>query len=160
MWRLFFLLVKKISGAGPGSKLFYSGVIPEKRYFEPITQEEYDSLVQTQGADQTWSLKDRILKYLGYDLLSLFDVLAAANTRFFLDYHIQMTESNTISKMALELFIVDHYKDNIPLIDNKTLFTEIKQAYYGGCTEVYRPYGENLFYYLRSRSIVYTHLLL
>ena len=104
-------------------------------------------MVQTQGADQTWSLKDSCLKYLEYDLFSLFDVLVAANSRFFLDYSIQMTESNTISKMALELFIVDHYKDNIPLIDNKTLFNDIKLAYYGGCTEVYRPFRENLYYY-------------
>lgn len=27
------------------------------------------------------------------------------------------------------------------------MFDSIKKAYYGGVVEVYRPYGENLFYY-------------
>jgi len=27
------------------------------------------------------------------------------------------------------------------------MYNDIKQAYYGGITEVYKPYGENLYYY-------------
>jgi hypothetical protein len=27
------------------------------------------------------------------------------------------------------------------------MFSDIKQAYYGGVTEVYKPYGKNLYYY-------------
>lgn len=44
-------------------------------------------------------------------------------------------------------FMAKYYKGNIPLIDNKEVYNCIKKAYYGGMTEVYRPYGENLYYY-------------
>ena len=27
------------------------------------------------------------------------------------------------------------------------MYNDIKQAYYGGITEVYKPYGENFYYY-------------
>lgn len=59
-----------------------------------------------------------------------------------------MTESLTISKLALDIFLRDHYKEGtIPLINNMNLYKTIKKAYYGGMTEVYKPYGENLYYY-------------
>lgn len=67
-----------------------------------------------------------------------------------------MTKSLTISKLALEIFLKDHYKPNyntnhvIPLIKEKGLYEDIKQAYCGGITEIYRPTNsdnEKLFYY-------------
>jgi hypothetical protein len=42
----------------------------------------------------------------------------------------------------------DHYINPvIPLITQKTIYNDIKQAYYGGKTEIYKPYGKNLYYY-------------
>jgi hypothetical protein len=61
-----------------------------------------------------------------------------------------MTEATTISKLALEIFLKDHYdpsKGGIPLITNKTIYSDLREAYYGGVTEVYKPYGECLNYY-------------
>lgn len=49
--------------------------------------------------------------------------------------------------MAYEIYFSKYYKDNIPLINNKSIFNDIKSSYYGGITEVYKPYGENLYYY-------------
>jgi hypothetical protein len=41
-----------------------------------------------------------------------------------------------------------HYKQRIiPLINQKEIYNDIKQAYYGGKTEIYKPYGKNLYYY-------------
>jgi len=36
---------------------------------------------------------------------------------------------------------------SIPLITDKKIFSDIKQAHYGGQTEVYRPVGNDLYYY-------------
>lgn len=59
-----------------------------------------------------------------------------------------MTDSLTISGLALQIYMKDHYKNGvIPLINDKNLYNNIKNAYYGGITEVYKPYGENLQYY-------------
>jgi hypothetical protein len=56
-------------------------------------------------------------------------------------------EANTISSLAMKLYLNQYYNDNIPNINKHSIYTDIKQAYYGGITEVYRPYGENLYYY-------------
>lgn len=39
------------------------------------------------------------------------------------------------------------YYNNIPFISNTKVYIHIKNGYYGGITEVYRPYEENLYYY-------------
>jgi len=58
-----------------------------------------------------------------------------------------MLDSYTISGLALKIYLKDYYNNNIPNINVSSLYNDIKKAYYGGITEVYRPYGENLYYY-------------
>ena len=45
------------------------------------------------------------------------------------------------------MFLTTYYDDNIPRIESSSIYKDIKLAYYGGITEVYKPYGENLYYY-------------
>jgi len=56
-------------------------------------------------------------------------------------------DSLTISKLAVNLFLSKYYKNNIANINKVSMYNDIKQGYYGGITEVYKPYGENLYYY-------------
>lgn len=58
-----------------------------------------------------------------------------------------MTENITISGLAVRIFLKDFYNNNIPLINKLSIYKDIKQAYYGGITEVYKPWGGNLYYY-------------
>lgn len=64
-----------------------------------------------------------------------------------------MTKCLTISGIASDIYINKFYdsKNNpIPYINNKKMFSDIKQAYYGGITEVYKPtndLNEKLYYY-------------
>lgn len=58
-----------------------------------------------------------------------------------------MTKHNTISGLALQIFLKNFYNNNIPLINKSSLYKDIKQAYYGGITEVYKPHGKDLYYY-------------
>lgn len=58
-----------------------------------------------------------------------------------------MSSSLTIAMIGLYVFLTDFYKGNTPFVNDRTMFSDIKHAYYGGCTEVYRPIGENLLYY-------------
>ena len=76
--------------------------------------------------------------------------MVKVNQRLFLDFNIDMTKCLTISKLAYEIFNKDYYMENdnpIPLINKKNIYNDIKLGYYGGMTEVYKPYGENLYYY-------------
>jgi len=74
-------------------------------------------------------------------------VLNKVNKYTFRDYGIQLTESITISGLALKLFISKFYKENLPYINKASVYRDIKKAYYGGITEVYKPFGENLYLY-------------
>lgn len=58
-----------------------------------------------------------------------------------------MRDNITISGLAVRIFLKDYYKGNIPAITKASMYRDIKQAYYGGITEVYKPVGYNLYYY-------------
>lgn len=128
--------------------LFYIGNTPDFSYYEDMSFDDYKLLVK-----KDWSFKDELLLYLEKDLYSLYEILKKANESFWFSFGIDMTANLTISRLALEIFLKDHYRPNyktghvIPLINDKTIYNDIKEAYYGGITEVYKPYGENLNYY-------------
>jgi hypothetical protein len=64
-----------------------------------------------------------------------------------LDHNIEVTESLTISGLAKTKFMKYYLKfSKIPLINKNNLFQFIYGSYYGGITEVYKPYGKNLTY--------------
>lgn len=122
--------------------LFYKGNTPDISYYEDIKIADYNLLNNSH-----WSSYDETIKYLKNDLCSLYEIITKANKQFFRDYDVDMTKYTTISSLAVAIFLKHFYKDNIPNINKSNIYKDIKQAYYGGITEVYRPYGENLFYY-------------
>lgn len=62
-------------------------------------------------------------------------------------FNTQMTEALTITRLSLNIFFKNFYHNKvIPLINKLFLFNFIKEGYYGGITEVYKPYGKNLIY--------------
>ena len=64
-----------------------------------------------------------------------------------MDYNINMTESIIISGLAVRIFLKDFYNNNIPNINKPSIYRDIKQGQYGAITKVYKPSGNNLFYY-------------
>ena len=111
--------------------LFYTGNTPDISYYEDISLDEYNLLNIVH-----WSSHDETIKYLKNDLYSLYEIITKANKQFFRDYDVYMTKHITISSMAVTIFLKDFYKDNIPNINKSNIYKDIKQAYYGGITEV------------------------
>ena len=122
--------------------LFYLGNTPDISYYEKIKSDDYKSMQSSE-----WSFKNESIKYLTDDLNSLYEVLIKANKQIFLDYNIDMTDSLTISGLSVRNFLKNYYSDNIPLVNKTSLYRDIKKAYYKGITEVYKPFGNNLYYY-------------
>jgi len=59
----------------------------------------------------------------------------------------QITKCLTISRLALNIFLKNYLNDyKIPVIKDN-MYDDIKKAYFGGITEVYKPFGTNLYYY-------------
>lgn len=65
----------------------------------------------------------------------------------YINFNIQMVESLTITCLTLNIFKQNYYKNqNNPSINKIYLFNFIKEAYYVGITEVYKPFGKILVY--------------
>jgi len=123
--------------------LGYLGNTPEISFYEGLTKDDYKLINKS-----NWSFKNESIKYLENDLDGLHQILVKANKSLFLNYGLDITNSLTISSLAMSLYHTKYYtKANIPLIKNTQIYRDIKLAYYGGITEVYKPYGTNLYYY-------------
>lgn len=125
------------------NSLFYKGRTPDINYFNNISQDEYNKILS-----ENWDLKAECLKYLDKDLYSLLEIMDKFNKYIFDKYDIQITESLTLSRIGINI-LKSKYKINkhLPLINKPSIHDFIKQGYYGGISDVYKPYGRNLYYY-------------
>lgn len=122
--------------------LEYIGKLPDKRYYPKITDKEYEELYS-----ESWDLKKECLIYLERDISSLLDIMVEFSRMLYINFNTQLTDALTISRLSLNIFLKDYLKNNtIPVISNYSLFNFIHLAYYGGITEVYKPYGQDLIY--------------
>lgn len=122
--------------------LFYVGNKPDIKYYNNIDIQSYNEV-----HNNNWSLKEETIKYLENDLISLFNVIDEFKRKIYINYHTHITRSLTISGLSMDIFLRRFYDKNIPLINKKSIYMDIKNSYFGGITEVYKPYGKKLFYY-------------
>ncbi|RYE15199.1 MAG: hypothetical protein EOP34_04145 [Rickettsiales bacterium] len=85
--------------------------------------------------------------YLKNDLLCHYQVMSKVNKQVFMDYDTDLKDTLTISSLAARIYLNNYYNKNIPTINKASMYKDIKEAYYGGITEVYKPYGKDLYYY-------------
>nr|AYM32746.1 DNA polymerase [Termitomyces sp.] len=96
-------------------------------------------------AKLNWNLRKETLIYLNKDLTSLFEILNIFQRHLFEDHNLEMTEP--ISSLAKTKFLKYYLKKSkIPLINSNNLFNFLFSAYFGGITEVYKPFGKDLIY--------------
>ncbi len=124
------------------SNLFYKGVIPPITAYDNLKTEEYQAMLS-----HDWDFKEECLKYLKSDIVSLYLIMQKFIKEVHRLYGVDVTHAMTISKLAFNIFMSSYYSNNIALITNRELWSSIKEAYFGGIAEVYKPYGENLYYY-------------
>jgi DNA polymerase type B, organellar and viral len=123
--------------------LNYEGLTPHISYYNSnLDTDWYYSTLSL-----NWNLKSETLNYLAKDLSSLLEVLIKFQDHLFLDHNLEMTDCLTISSLAKNKFLKHYLNDSkIPLINSNTLFNFIYSSYFGGNTEVYKPFGINLIY--------------
>lgn len=125
----------------------YIGPVTYFKYFKDITFEEYQEYLGNYP-NNIWSLKDETIKYCEMDCISLYNVLCNFNLLIFDHFQLNIVNYPTLSSLAFGIFRSKFLKEDnkIALISGK-LLDDIKQGYYGGHTEVYKTYGENLYHY-------------
>jgi hypothetical protein len=137
--------------------LFYKGDTPHFKYYTDILNEfsieDYNKL-----CTREWDFKLECLKYLEKDLVSLYLIMEKFKKGVYAKHNVDVTKCITISKLASNIFMQKYYNNNIALISNRDMWNSIKKGYYGGIAEVYKPYGENLYYYDVNSLYPYTAL--
>lgn len=95
------------------------------------------------------SMKKSLLDYMKQDILLLGGVMQKAQEIYWKLYQVDIESKITISSLALTIFRMKYYDvSNWPIhIPNKNEDSFIRRAYYGGHTDTYKPYGEDLYYY-------------
>lgn len=98
------------------------------------------------------------MAYLEQDVILTATIVQKAQDLYFDEYHVDITDVMTQSSMVLRIFRSTYYDDSndetriyIPS-DNEDRF--IRSRYYGGHTDVYIPFGDNLKLY---DSILFIH---
>lgn len=83
------------------------------------------------------------------DILLLGGVMQKAQEIYWTLYKLDIESKITLSSLALSIFRMKYYDaNNWPIhIPNMNEDCFIRRAYYGGHTDTYKPYGEDLYYY-------------
>lgn len=95
------------------------------------------------------SQKKILLDYMKQDILLLGGVMLKAQEIYWKLFQVDIESKITFASLALNIFRLKYYDaSNWPIhIPNKNEDSFIRRAYYGGHTDAYKPYGENLYYY-------------
>lgn len=90
-----------------------------------------------------------LITYLRQDILILGGVVLKAQEINWSKYQIDIEDVMTISSLSLRIFRKKYFDDNAFHINipTRNQDTFIRRGYYGGHVDVYKPYGENLYYY-------------
>jgi hypothetical protein len=117
--------------------LDYIGTIPEFKYFDNTTSDEYDIL--SSHLSGSWNLRDEAIKYCINDCVTLYQVLNKFNDLIFEKFGLNVNNCSTITRLAFDIFRAHYLKENtIPMIHGD-IYNHVKMSYTGGGTDMYIP---------------------
>jgi len=89
---------------------------------------------------------DSLLRYAQQDSLALLEALLKAQEVYADIHKVDIGSIWSTATLSLKIFRMKFLKHNIPVLDRKT-DTFVRGGYFGGATDHYQLYGENLYYY-------------
>ena len=102
-------------------------------------------------------LLDEFIKYSLQDAKALYEVFLKAQKYYLGNYKVDITTIFSTSTLSLKIFRTNFLNTNIPTMKrNEDSF--IRESYFGGATDFYKKYGENLFYY--DVNSLYSYVML
>ncbi|XP_074362916.1 DNA polymerase-like [Apium graveolens] len=104
---------------------------------------------QLKTVEDIFLREKELLEYLKQDVLLLGGVMKKAQEIIFNLYNVNINTVLTVSSLAMRIFRIKYYDaSSFPIhIPNVNEDNFIKRGYYGGHVDVYKSYGEKLFYY-------------
>jgi len=111
-------------------------------FYKDISINDYSSMFTN-----NWNLKSEAIKYCEQDCISLYQIIEKFNNLIFNKFNLNVHRFPTLPSLALGIFKTHYMKpDQIPII-NGQMYNEIRGSYTGGHTDLYKPFGKNIFSY-------------
>lgn len=88
----------------------------------------------------------QLLEYSKQDSLALYKALSKAQQIYKEKYFVDICDVLSASSLSLKIFRVNYLDIDIPILKNN-VDSFIRKAYFGGATDYYKAYGEDLHYY-------------
>jgi hypothetical protein len=134
--------------------LDYTGSIPTFDYYtdnglyDKSKHERYLE-ISKEFKNKPWNLIEETKKYLYNDIKSLYEILEKFSKDVYNVERINISDVVSISSLALKTFLTNYYdSERTPIhIPKYKQYKDIKNAYFGGRTEVLKTYGEDLYIY-------------
>jgi hypothetical protein len=118
--------------------------------------EVFDSTYKKKGKYQkSWNdlsilnNTEKLREFISYaksDSLALLDIMLQAQKYHWENYNVDIATILSSSTLSLKIYRTNFQKTTIPSL-SKILDFYIRKSYYGGSTDIYQKYGENLYYY-------------
>lgn len=128
---------------------YISNQVPDyNKYFNKseVSLEDYNNYC-SQFVNKSWSLKTETLKYVDIDCIALHQILIKYGNMIFNKWSIDIKHTPTLPALCFKIYKARYMpKDTIPIITGIP-YRDIKQSYTGGATDMYIPYGENIWCY-------------
>jgi DNA polymerase family B len=122
----------------------YRGPVPKiEDFLGKISPTEYKKYCENHK-NKEWVFKDELIKYCELDTIVLYKILEKFNDEIYSMFKIDFTKYPTLPALSFAIYRSNYMpKDTIPKIIGTHHYT-LKQAYYGGITEAYKPYGRSI----------------
>nr|AAG44761.1 POLB-P1 [Cyclocybe aegerita] len=120
------------------SDINYVGEVPEYRYFNSISLEEYNNY---KDLYKIWNFKEEAIKYCNLDCISLFEILYKFNTLIFNKFELNINKYPTLPSLSL-LYLKQNILKMRLYICYQVNSKDIRIGYTGGATDMYIPLVE------------------
>ena len=139
--------LNKINSLNIPNNLNYEGQVPDFKYFKNISLTYYNKYSEDYKY-VGWSLRRETEKYCNQDCKALYEVLV-----HFFEENFKVTNVNgstypSLSSLSLANYRTQFMPDNVQITNLRgEVYNYIKQGYFGGAVDVYKPYGTKLYIY-------------
>lgn len=126
--------------------LYYSGELPEYKYYDKIDIKVYNYLRDKAGVN--WNLQEECLKYLVSDVKGLLEAMVKLNDSIFHNYNLNITRFKTLPSLSMAVFTSGYFDEdfNIKVIKG-FVEKDIRKGYFGGNVNVYENEIGNAYLY-------------
>jgi hypothetical protein len=123
--------------------------VPPLKYFhtpDPLNIKKYREFINKYKIYKAsfvgkWNLKKELIKYCENDVLVLHNVLTTFTIEIYNKFKLNILKYPTLPSIAFALYRTIFMElENIPIIKG-SIYNDIKQAYYGGIVDVYKPFA-------------------